>query len=138
MNAATFDTLQYAKQLKAVDVPEKQAELQAQVLGKALDEQGKALAAVETKMQELATDTKRNAEQMASKADALRLDGKIDKLEAKLEAKIDKLDAKIDNAAITLSQKIEISHKDLLIKLGGSIGVALGIILAAMRWMPHA
>jgi len=33
--------------------------------------------------------------------------------------------------------KIEIAIKDLFIKLGGTIGAAVAVILAAMRWMPH-
>jgi len=127
MTATTFNTLQYAKQLKAADMPEHQAEIAAEVLGKALEERDKALAAVEAKVQELAADTKRNAAQMATKEDIIKLEAKIDKVEARLEAKIDKVEA-----------KIELSHKDLLIKLGGIIGAAVTVMLAAMRWMPHS
>jgi len=120
MTATTFNTLQYAKQLKAANMPEHQAEIAAEVLGKALEERDKALAAVEAKVQALAADTKRNATQMATKEDITKLEAKIDKVEARLEA------------------KIELSHKDLLIKLGGMIGAAVTVILAAMRWMPHS
>jgi len=120
MSATTFNTLQYAKQLKAADMPEHQAEVAAEALGKALDERDKALAAVEAKVQELAADAKRNAAQMATKEDIIKLEARIDKVESRLEAKID------------------LSHKDLLIKLGGMLGAAVTVILAAMRWMPHS
>jgi len=108
MGTTAFNTLQYAKQLKAANMPEQQAEIAAEALGKAFEERDKALAAVEARVQELAQDSKRNAAQMATKEDIIRLEAKI-----------------------------ELSHKDLLIKLGGSIGAAVAIILAAMRWMPH-
>jgi len=109
MSATTFNILQYAKQLKAADMPEHQAEVAAEALGKALGEFDKKLAAVEAKAQELAADAKRNAAQMATKEDIIRLEAKI-----------------------------ELSHKDLLIKLGGMLGAAVTVILAAMRWMPHS
>jgi methyltransferase-like protein len=38
MTAITFDTLSYANKLKAVGVPDKQAEVQAQVLSEFIDE----------------------------------------------------------------------------------------------------
>jgi len=110
MSATTFNTLQYAKQLKAADMPEQQAEVAAEALGKALGEFDKKLAAVEAKAQELAADAKR----------IIKLEARIDKVESRLEA------------------KIELSHKDLLIKLGGMLGAAVTVILAAMRWMPHS
>jgi len=108
MSTTAFNTLQYAKQLKAANVPEQQAEIAAEALGKAFEERDKVLAAMEARVQELTLDTKRNAVHMATKEDIIKLEAKI-----------------------------ELSHKDLLIKLGGSIGAAVAVILAAMRWMPH-
>jgi len=108
MSATAFNALQYAKQIKAANVPEQQAEIAAEALGKAFEERDKVLAAMEARVQELALDTKRNAAHMATKEDIIRLEAKI-----------------------------ELSHEDLLIKLGGSIGAAVAVILAAMRWMPH-
>jgi len=127
MSAATFDTLRFAKKLKAVKLPEEQAEVVAEALRESFDERDRAMAAVEAKLQDLSAETKRNAEQMATKGD-------VHRLEAKLEARI----SSVENRIGLVEAKIEIASKDLLIKLGGTIGAAVAVMLAAMRWMPHA
>jgi len=106
MSAATFDTLQYAKQLRSVDVPERQAEVEAEVLGKALEARDKALAALEVKVQGLVADTK----QMATKEDVSKLDTKIE----------------------LLRKDVETSKKDIIIWLGGGLIAAVTIILGAI------
>jgi len=113
----TFDTLQYAKQLKAVDVPERQAELEAEVLGKTLSVRDKVLADLETKVQGLAADSK----QTATKEDMTRL---------KDDVKEDVRGLKED--VIRLEGKIELISKDLLIKLGGGLIASVTIILGAI------
>jgi|GEM_PF-1364309 len=100
MSATAFDTLQFTKKLKAVKMPQEQAEVVAEALRESFDERDKALIAVEARVRELAADTR----QMATREDIF---------------------------------KLEIAIKDLFIKLGGTIGAAVAVILAAMRWMPH-
>jgi len=92
MATVTFDTLEYANALKKANVPDGQAQAQAQALRHAFE------AALSVRESELAT----------------------------------KSDIEL------LRKEIEISNNDLLIKLGSGLIVGLGIILAAMRWMPHA
>jgi len=113
MATAAFNTLKYAKRLEAAKVPAEQAEVQSEVLAEVLEERDRALAGVQSQVQALVQERKRDAEQMATKGDLREL-------------------------KVELNAKIEIGNKDLLIKLGSIIGAAVLAILAAMRWMPHA
>jgi len=138
MIAMPFDSLQFAKKLKAAKDPEAQAEVVAEVfrvnfgeIREGFDERDKELADVKAKLQTLAADAKSNAEKMATKED-------IQQLRKDLEAGQKDLQKDLEAGQRALRQEIVIANKDLLIKLGGAIGVAVGVILAAMRWMPHA
>jgi hypothetical protein len=51
-------------------------------------------------------------------------------LENKFDAKFASLEAKFDS-------KIELLRRDMTIKLGGMLVIAVGVLLAAMRFMPH-
>jgi len=62
-----------------------------------------------------------------------------DKALAAVEAKVKELVSDTKQMATKEDiLKIEIAIKDLFIKLGGTVGAAVAVILAAMRWMPHA
>jgi len=111
-----FDTLRYAKRLEAAKVPVEQAEAQSAALAEVLEERDRALAGVQSQVQALAQERKRDAEQMATKADI----------------------AGVKSEIALVRKEVEIGNKDLLIKLGSIIGAAVLAILAAMRWMPHA
>ena len=50
--------------------------------------------------------------------------------EARLDARFEAFEAKFD-------AKLEILRRDMTIKLGGMLVIAVGVILAAMRFMPH-
>ena len=94
MASATFDTLKFANALKAVGVPDKQAEAEAQVLSEVFSI---------------------NFREVATKEDLKRLvadiDGKFRELEQRLTAKIDQnkteLTAKIEQLRLELTGKIE-------------------------------
>jgi hypothetical protein len=51
-------------------------------------------------------------------------------LETRVDAKFASLEAKFDS-------KIELLRRHMTIKLGGMLVIAVGVILAAMRFMPH-
>jgi len=102
MIAMPFDSLQFAKKLKAAKDPEAQAEVVAAAfrenfdeIREGFDERDKALAAVNAKVQELAADTKNNAEKMATKEDVIRLEGKITSLEVGLRKDMEALGNKL-------------------------------------------
>jgi len=70
--SATFDTLEYVNQLKAVDVPDAQAQVQARALWQALDGRDQAVMALEQQLKSLEANRAQDAGQMATKED-LRL-----------------------------------------------------------------
>ena len=58
------------------------------------------------------------------------LDTRLGSFEARLNAIFETFEAKFD-------AKLEILRRDMTIKLGGMLVIAVGVILAAMRFMPH-
>jgi len=117
----TFDTLQFAKKLKAAKDPEAQAEVVAEAfrvnfgeIREGFDERDKALAAVNAKVQELAVDAKNNAEKMATKEDVVRLEGRITNLEQ------------------TMTTKMEGLENRLLVKLGKMFAIGVGLIVTSI------
>jgi hypothetical protein len=58
------------------------------------------------------------------------LDTRLGSFETRLNAKFEAFEAKFD-------AKLEILRRDMTIKLGGMLVIAVGVILAAMRFMPH-
>jgi len=82
----TFDTLQYAKRLKDADVPDKQAEAQAQALRDVLSERDGQFSNLQTRVQTVSDNVERDAKQAATTTDVLRLDTKIDLVRKDMEA----------------------------------------------------
>lgn len=58
------------------------------------------------------------------------LDTRLGSFEARLNARFEAFEAKFD-------AKLEILRRDMTIKLGGMLVIVVGVILAAMRFMPH-
>ncbi len=128
MASATFDTLKFANALKAVGVPDKQAEAEAQVLSEVFSI---------------------NFREVATKEDLKRLvadmDGKFRELEQRLTTKIDQnksdLTFKIDQNKSDLTAKIEQVRLELigqLEKLNSKIDVNHAKVsgeLILNRWM---
>ena len=150
MATATFDTLKFANALKAVGVPDKQAEAEAQVLSEVFsinfrevttkEDLKRAVADIEVKIREVEQRLLVKIDQNAAKIDQFRqeLISKIDLAEKKLDAKIDllekKLDAKIDQVKTELSAKIELVEKKLDAKMD-SIQLKLSGEMILLRWM---
>jgi len=109
MSTVTFDTLEFVKRLRDADVPEKQAEAQAEALRNVLAEQTKTQVEASTR----------------AVAD---LDSKTEKAIAELKSEL-----KFDIALIR--KDMEALRKDLTIKMGSMFMVAVGILLAAMKFM---
>jgi len=84
---SSFDTLQYVKRLRAADVPEKQAEAQAEALRAVLVEQAGVQSDASARMVS-ESDTK------TEKA-IMRLDSRIDILEQRLNARIDAMENRL-------------------------------------------
>ena len=115
MTSATFDTLKFANALKAVGVPDKQAEAEAQVLSEVFSINFREVATKE--------DLKRLVADLDGKFRELehRITAKIDQNKTELTAKIEQnksdLTAKIDQNKTELTAKIEQTKSDLTAKI---------------------
>jgi len=118
--ATPFNAVEHVRLLREADVPEKQAEAEAEILWKVLEERDKALAEQAQALAALQAQVKSQKENHEKTAGEMATKGDLRDLKTELNA------------------KIEIGNKDLLIRLGSIIGAAVVAILAAMRWMPHA
>jgi len=87
----SFNPFTFANRLKAAGVPEKQAVAEAELLHDVLAQQTQAVSALENQVKTLAADTKRDAEQMATKGDIAesRADVKAEIAELRGEVKAD-------------------------------------------------
>jgi hypothetical protein len=107
---ASLDTLQIDKRLKDAGFDEPQAEARTGLLRDAREaEKG----------------------QLATKADVGALDGKNERSVAKLNAKIKRVAAELRAEFALIRSEMEISRRDLTIRLGSMIVSATGVLLAA-------
>jgi len=112
--AITFDTLEYVNELKAADVPEKQAEAQAKAMRRVLDTA-------------LAEQTK--VAQATSERTAVELDSKTERAVLKLESKLTALDGKLENELALIRKEIALARRDTIIWLGGMMVAGFGLVL---------
>jgi len=151
--AMTFDTLHYAKALKAADVPERQAEAQAEALAEAIKHHNQALEVeLERQRQTLEMGFKHEISEGQTRSDSVlvRVEAKVDRLEARvdtLQAKmdnefrlvrkdLDKLDVKVDNNSLLLRKDLELVDQRALARfkllywmLGGLIATLAPIAI---------
>jgi multidrug efflux pump subunit AcrA (membrane-fusion protein) len=106
MGVVPFDTLKLARRLEGAGFPPKQAGDTAEALAEAMS--GAELAT--------ATD--------------------LDRVRAELKAEIAALRTELKAEIAALRAEIELLRRDLTIRLGGMIVVAVGVILAAIRYLP--
>ncbi len=125
MNAVPFDTLKLARGLEAAGLAAPVAAGTAAALAEAM---GGADLATKADIGVVKTDLA-----MVE----LRVMGAIGALDTKFENKFEALDAKFDSKFAASDAKLELLRRDMTIKLGGMIFIATGVILAALRIMPH-
>jgi len=113
----TFDTLEYVKKLKAADVPEKQAEAQAEALRGVLETA-------------LAEQTHAQTRSTARTVDAL--DTKTEKSTLQLDARVELVRKELDTNITLVRKEIELSRKDIIIKLGTMMVAGFGAIVAVL------
>ncbi len=147
-----MDTLKTARELKAAGLPQDQAEAVAvAIAGAQLD----ALADLATKADiarlEQATKADIARLEQATKTDNARLEqvtkNDIERLEQSTKADIARLEqstkadlARFEQSTITefraIRAEMEILRRDVTIKMGTMFVVAVGVILAAIRYLP--
>jgi hypothetical protein len=116
MSAITFDTLAYAKKLKAVGVPSEQAEVQAETIAEVMDER---------------MATKRDL-------DVLESNLKHDMVEIKRDIKALEVNLRHDMKAheLTVNLKIEQLRSDMIRWQIGTSVATVGILFALLRLAP--
>jgi len=92
--------------------------------------------AVNTRFDKLQAEMDRRFE--ASKADTALQLAQVDKRFGGIDAKIDKLQTDTDRRFELLLKEVELSRKDLLIKLGGTMAAVGTLLFAALRFFPAA
>lgn len=119
MNAVPFDTLKLARGLEEAGMPPQMAAGTVAALAEAM-----------------------GSAELATKADvgAVRVDvgADIAASESRVMAVIAAFKADVDRRFEASDAKLELLRRDMTIKLGGMLIVATGVLLAAMRFMPHS
>lgn len=117
MAAVPFDTLKLARRLEAAGFPGKQAGDTAEALAEAM-----------------------SGAELATKSDLALIRTEMAGFRAELKADIAALRAELKADIATLRAElkadIELVRRDLTIRLGGMMVVAVGILLAAIRYLP--
>jgi len=117
--AVTFDTLRYAKELKAADVPERQAEAHAEAFAQAIQRHNQALEAeLERQRQTLEMGFRHEISELETRSDSVlvRVEAKVDKLDARvdrLDAKADTLESRLDRLEIKVDSEFRLVRKDI-------------------------
>ncbi|HEY3909348.1 MAG TPA: hypothetical protein VGM07_05600 [Stellaceae bacterium] len=113
MSAVPFDTLKLARRLEVAGFPPKQAGDTAEALAEAM-----------------------SGARLATGDDIASVRAEIATLRAEFRAEIAAVRAELAAVRAELKAEIELLRRDLTIRLGGMMIVAVGIILAAIRYLP--
>nr|VFK57801.1 MAG: Protein of unknown function (DUF1640) [Candidatus Kentron sp. UNK]VFK69178.1 MAG: Protein of unknown function (DUF1640) [Candidatus Kentron sp. UNK] len=103
-NTLKFDTLKFANRLKVVDVPEQQAQAQAEALDEALSTTAQNLA-TKTDIREVRSDMREVESNLKSEIQDLR--SEVRELEGNLKSEIRGIDAKLDGKVAVLDDKLD-------------------------------
>jgi len=128
MGAVPFDTLRLARRLEGAGFSPQQAGDTAEALAEAMS--GAELA---TTADIVGVRTELKAEIAALRGE---LKAEIAALRSELKAEIAAVRAEIAAARSELKADIELLRRDITIRLGSMLVVAVGILLAAMRYLP--
>ena len=122
MGVVPFDTLKLARRLETAGFPPRQAGDTAEALAEAMS--GAELAT--------GADIAEARAEIAALGSELRAE--IAALGSKLRAEIAAVRAEISAVRAELKAEIELLRRDMTIRLGSMLIIAVGIILAAMRY----
>lgn len=139
MGAVPFDTLKLARRLESAGFPPQQAGDTAEALAEAMSGAQLATSAdiasvrteVTTQGSELRTEIRTQGSQLRAEIAA-----QGSELRAEIAALRSEFRAEIAAVRAELKAEIELLRRDLTIRLGSMIVVAVGILLAAIRYLP--
>ena len=135
MGAVPFDTLKLARRLETAGFPPRQAGDTAEALAEAMS--GAELA-TEADIGELRSEVASLGAELRAEIAALRteLKAEIAAVRAELRAEITAVRAEIAAVRAEFKAEIELLLRDMTIRLGSMLVIAVGIILAAIRYLP--
>jgi phage host-nuclease inhibitor protein Gam len=135
MAAVPFDTLKLARRLESAGFPPQQAGDTAEALAEAMS--GTELA-TNADMASVRTEIATLGSELRAEIAALRaeLRTEIAALRAEFRTEIAALRAEFRAEIAAVRAEIELLRRDLTIRLGSMIVVAVGILLAAIRYLP--
>jgi coiled-coil family 90 protein len=118
MNAVPFDTLKMAQRLEAAGFSAPQAAGASEALAEAIV--GSGLATKDDLAREIAS-----------------VRAEIGAVRSEIGSLRNEFMRELAATKAALSADIELLRRDMTIKLGGMLIIAVGVLLAAMRYMPH-
>jgi len=108
-NERNFDTLQCANRLKAVGVPEKQAEVQAEIMAETIEDK------------------------LASKKDIALVRKDLELVKSELKRDIKELDLKIETSKNELKRDIKDLELRMTVKLGSLMVGSIGLLVVLLK-----
>jgi len=119
-----FNPMKFAARLKEAGVPDRQAEVEAEVLHEALAQQAQIVSALDSKVTALKDGAKRDAEQMATKGDVAAVKEDIAAVKGDIIA--------IRGDIALLDAKITLARRDTIIWLGGMLLVGFSTVMVVL------
>lgn len=134
MNAVPFDTLKLARDLEAAGLTAPVAGGAAAALADALTGADLATRAdLAATRAELKSDIAATRADLMARIEPLATRAELNMLDARMQAGFAAIEARF----VAVDGKLELLRRDMTIKLGGMLFLGVGILLAAMRLMPH-
>ena len=128
MNAVPFDTLKMARGLEAAGLPPAQAAGVAETLAEAMSS---ADLATKADIAELRTEMNHRFDSTQAE-----MNSRFGSLQMQQESAHTSLRTELKAEIAQVRSDLELLRRDLVIRLGGMIFLAAGMIIAAMRYMP--
>jgi septal ring factor EnvC (AmiA/AmiB activator) len=144
MAVVPFDTLKLARRLEGAGFPPKQAGDTAEAIAEAMSGARLAtaddIASVRGEITTLGSELRAEIAALRAelKAEISSVRTEIATLRAEFRAEISALRAELKADIAAVRAEMELLRRDLTIRLGGMMIVAVGIILAAIRYLPPA
>ncbi len=147
MNAVPFDTLKFARRLEAAGATVPVAIGTAEALAEAMSGAELATKAdiadvrrdIITTRQELQSEISATRRDLQTEigAGAASLRGELSAFRAEVKAEFSAVRTEMKNTETLLRRDMDLLRRDLTIKLGSMIVVAVGVLITAIRYMPH-
>ena len=124
-----FDTLSYARRLKAAGVDEAQAEAHAEAVRDAVAEGVATKADLDTGLAAVKADVVRVEDRMATKADLAEVKAELKADVAEVKADVARLEGRVEHIEDKMATKTDVANLETRLTVR-FVGIAVGIVLA--------